>query len=158
MDTQSARAAVRTAQLRVAYAMMAVPLVTAGCSTGYEALGTRTAQVLVNGDEVAEPPRVTCDQVEWVWFIESVQENPGFTAQVRTGDTVTALLVRLENLGGFTGSAWNATVRAPSTPPGVGADAEVTEGAFTITGTAMGSYQDDPAEITTAHFEIRTDC
>lgn len=142
----------------MAYGMMTVPLVAAGCSTGYAALGTRTAQVSVNGVEVAEPTRVMCDQVQWVWFIESVRDSPGFTAQVRTGETVTALLIRLENLGGFTGSSWNATNMAPSTPSGVGADAEVTDGTFTITGTAMGFYQDDPAETATARFEIRTDC
>ncbi|WP_256736017.1 lipoprotein LpqH [Mycolicibacterium hippocampi] len=27
-----------------------------------------------------------------------------------------------------------------------------------ISGTAMGYYDDDPAETTTASFEIRTDC
>lgn len=133
-------------------------LAVAACSTGYDALGTQTAHVLVNGDQVAVPTRVTCDQVQWVWFIASVEESPGFTAQVRTGDTVAARLVRLENLGGFTGSSWNASVMAPSTPSGVGADAEVSDGTFTITGTAMGFYQDDPAEIATATFEIRTDC
>ncbi|VEG54359.1 conserved lipoprotein/antigen [Mycolicibacterium aurum] len=137
---------------------MSVPLMVAGCSTGYDALGTQTAQVLVNGSMTAEHTRVTCDQVQWVWFIDSVQESPGFTAQVRTGDTVAARLVRIENLGGFTGSSWNAAVTAPSTPSSVGADAEIADGTFTITGTAMGFYQDDPAEIATASFEIRTDC
>ncbi|PRC60344.1 hypothetical protein C6A85_18790, partial [Mycobacterium sp. ITM-2017-0098] len=84
-----------------------------------------TAHVVVNGIETAEHTRVSCNQVQWVWFIESVRESPGFTAQVRPGDAVAARLVRIENLGGFTGSSWNATVTAPSTPSGVGADAEV---------------------------------
>ncbi len=138
--------------------MMTVPLAAAACSTGYEALGTHTAHVLVNGNEVAEQPRVSCEQAQWVWFIDSLQENPGFTAQVRTGDAVTARLVRIENLGGFTGSSWNATVTAPSTPSDVATNAEIVDGTFTITGTAMGFYQDDPAETATASFEIRTDC
>ena len=138
--------------------MMTVPLLAAGCSTSYEALGTHTAHVLVNGSAVAEQPRVRCEQVQWVWFIDSLQETPGFTAQVRTGDAVAARLVRIENLGGFTGSSWNATATAPSTPSDVGTDAEVADGTFTITGTAMGFYQDDPAEIATASFEIRTHC
>ena len=60
--------------------------------------------------------------------------------------------------GGFTGSSWNAETTAPATPVGVEADAEITDGVFTISGTAMGFYQDDPAETTTAEFEIRTDC
>ncbi|MGK2853459.1 MAG: lipoprotein LpqH [Microbacteriaceae bacterium] len=136
--------------------MIATTLLVAGCSSSYEALGTDTARVLINGSEVAEQPAVGCKQVQWVWFIESLQENPGFTAQVRTGETVVALLVRIENLGGFTGSSWNTT--ASSTPTAVGADARVVNGTFTITGTAIGSYRDDPTETATARFEIRTDC
>ncbi|MGB2918833.1 MAG: lipoprotein LpqH [Mycobacterium sp.] len=143
---------------RLAIAMGAVTLVAAGCSSGYEALGTRTAQVSINGTEVAENPRIQCEQVQWVWFIKSLQETPGFSAQVHTGDTVVPRLVRIENLGGFTGSSWNAETTAPATPVGVEADAEITDGVFTISGTAMGFYQDDPAETTTAEFEIRTDC
>ncbi|ADT99765.1 lipoprotein LpqH [Mycolicibacterium gilvum] len=139
-------------------ALMTVPLVTVACSTAYEALGHRTAYVLVNGIEVADQPRVRCDQVEWVWFIESVQDNPGFSAQIRTGDDVAALLVRIENLGGFTGSSWNAAETAPASAAAVEADAEVADGDFVITGTATGFYRDDPAETATATFEIRTDC
>lgn len=139
-------------------AVTTVSLLAAGCSAGYDALGTQTAQVRVNGNVVAERTLVTCDQVQWVWFIESAGESPGFTAQVRTGDTVAAELVRLEDLGGFTGSSWNATVATPSTPSAVGVDAEVADGTFVIVGTAMGWYQNDPAEIATAGFEIRTDC
>ncbi|WP_370331695.1 lipoprotein LpqH [Mycolicibacterium hippocampi] len=138
--------------------MGAVTLVAAGCSDGYEALGTRTAQVLINGSEVDENPRIQCEQVQWVWFIKSMEQNPGFSAQVRTGETVVARLVRIENLGGFTGSSWNAETTAPAIPAGVEAEAEVTDGTFTISGTATGFYQDDPAESATADFEIRTDC
>lgn len=157
MDTLKAS---RTAPLsgRRALGLAAAALVASGCSTGYEALGTRTAHVMVNGVEISDQLRVTCEQVQWVWFIDSIQESPGFTAQVRTGADVDARLVRIENLGGFTGSAWNATVRAPSTPPAVEADAKVVRGTFEISGAAMGFYQDDPAEISTATFEIRTDC
>lgn len=143
---------------RVAVAAGAVTLVAAGCSSGYEALGTHTAQVLINGSVVAEKPRIRCEQVQWVWFIKSLEQTPGFSAQVQTGETVQARLVRIENLGGFTGSSWNADTTAPATPVGVEADAEVTDGTFIISGTAMGFYNDDPAETTTASFEIRTDC
>jgi hypothetical protein len=138
--------------------MLTVPLVLTGCSTSYHALGTHTARVLLNGSEVGDQPRVKCEQTQWVWSIKSVQESPGFTAQIRTGATVEARLIRIENLGGFTGSSWNATVTAPSTPSGVGADADVNGGTFVITGTAMGFYDDDPAETSTATFNIKTDC
>lgn len=134
--------------------MVSVTLVATGCSSGFDALGTHTAQVLINGSEVAEQPLVKCRQVQWVWFIESLEPTPGFTAQISTGDTVQARLVRIENLGGFTGGAWDATATAPD----VEADADIIDGTFTIAGTAMGFYHDDPAETTTASFEIRTDC
>ena len=157
MATQPADRATRY-RGRLAVAIGIVPLVAAGCATTYQALGTHTARVLINGNPVAEQPRVTCEQVQWVWFIKSLQEAPGFTAQVRTGDTVAARRVRIAGLGGFTGSSWNAADPAPSTPPGVGAEAVVADGTVVITGTAMGFYDDDPAEIATATFEIRTDC
>ncbi|MGB3351525.1 MAG: lipoprotein LpqH [Mycobacterium sp.] len=133
-------------------------MVIAGCSSGYEALGTHTARVLINGSDIGDQPPIRCEQSQWVWFIESLRETPGFTAQVSTGDTVQARLVRIDDLGGFTGSSWNAATTAPSTPSGVGVDAELVDGTFTISGTAMGYYDDDPAETTTASFEIRTDC
>ena len=159
MDTQLPAVAKRyRVRCRVAFATVTATLLVAGCSSGYEALGTHTARVLINGNEVAERPPVRCEQVQWVWHIKSLEQTPGFSAQVETGVTVDARLVRIENLGGFTGSSWNATATAPSTPTGVEADAEVEDGTFTITGTAMGFYQDDPAETTTADFEIRTDC
>lgn len=130
-------------------------LLGAGCSTdGHEALGTHTARVLINGSVVEEQMRITCDQVGWVWFIESLQQEPGFTAQVRTGDAVGARLVRIQNLAGFTGSSWNAD---PATAP-VEADATFSDGVFTITGTAVGYYVDEPGDTDTAHFEFRTGC
>lgn len=138
-------------------AMAIAAPVAGGCSSGYEALGTHTARVLINGSEVAERPPIRCEQVGWVWFIETLQQSPGFTAQVRTGDTVGARLVRIDDLGGFTGSSWNTTAVTAVTA-GVETDATLTEGTFTITGTAVGYYSDDPSETATADFEIRTDC
>lgn len=138
----------------VAVAAVTTALVAAGCSSGYDTLGTHTAQVLINGKEIGDRPPIRCEQVQWVWLIESLEQNPGFTAQVRTGDTVAARLVRIDNLGGFTGSAWNASATAPT----VEADAKLMDGTFTMAGTAMGFYHDDPAETATATFEIRTDC
>lgn len=137
--------------------ILAVPiaaLVTGGCSSGYEALGTHTARVLINGSETGERPPIRCEQVGWVWYVESLQQAPGFTAQVHTGDTVGARLVRIEDLGGFTGSAWNADAATAR----VETDATLMKGTFTITGTAVGYYSDDPSETATADFEIRTDC
>ena len=139
-------------------ATLAVALLVAGCSSSYEARGTDTARVLINGTEVEERLVVGCDQVQWVWFIESLRDAPGFTARVRTGATVEGLLVRIDGLGGFTGSSWNPTPEQSPAATDPQVDAEVTDGTFTITGTAIGSHEDDPTETTTARYEIRTDC
>ncbi len=132
--------------------LAAVPLVVAGCSDGFKALDTHTAQVRINGSDTGDRLRVRCTQVQWVWFIESLQEAPGFRAQVSTGDSVDARLIRLDDVGGFTGSAWKDSGTE------IGADAEFADGAFTITGTATGFFQKDPSATTTAQFEIQTDC
>ncbi|MDZ7883864.1 MAG: lipoprotein LpqH [Mycobacterium sp.] len=144
--------------LGVPLAALAATVLVAGCASEHQALGTHTARVLINGTEVEERLSVACDQVQWVWFIESTQDAPGFTAQIRTGATVDGRLVRLQSLGGFTGSSWNTTGATPSAATDVRVDAEVTDGTFTISGNAIGSYDEDPAETATARFEIRTDC
>ncbi|MCV7047943.1 lipoprotein LpqH [Mycobacterium frederiksbergense] len=159
MDTHMPAAGQRyRVALAVPLSALAVTVLVAGCASDYQALGTHTARVLINGTEVEERLAVACDQVQWVWFIESTQDEPGFTAQVRTGATVDGRLVRLQSLGGFTGSSWNTTGATPSTATDVRVDAEVTDGTFTISGIAIGSYDDDPTETTTADYEIRTDC
>lgn len=88
--------------------------------------------------------------MQWVWHIETLDDAPGFSAQVRTGDSVEARAVQINSLGGFTGSFWDLTVGS--------ADAVVDEGTFIVTGTAEGAYEDSPTDPATANFEIRTAC
>ena len=56
----------------------------------------------------------------------------------------------INDLGGFTGSCREYTTGS--------AEASVQNGTFTITGTAVGFFNDDPGERTDASFELRTDC
>ncbi len=130
--------------------LSAAVLVTSGCSTGYAALGTHTATVLINGVEIGERLPVRCEQVEWTWRIETLESAPGFVAQIQTGDSIIARGVQIEELGGFTGSYWAGTVGQ--------ADADISDGTFRITGSAEGYYHHDPSEDATADFVIRTDC
>lgn len=134
----------------VVAAMSGALLVASGCSDGYAALGTHTATVFINGAELDERPRIRCEQIQRNWYIETLKDAPGFTAQIRTGDDVIARGVQIEQLGGFTGSFWDGTVGA--------ADAEVVDGTFRVSGSAEGYYLHDPSENTTAEFLIRTDC
>lgn len=135
---------------RVTAVLSAAVFASAGCSSGYEALGTHTATVQINGTDIAEPLPVRCEQVNYRWYIESLADSPGFTAQIQAGESVSALGVQLEQLGGFTGSYWESTVGS--------ADAEITDGTVQMSGVAEGYYQRDPSERATAEFVIRTDC
>jgi hypothetical protein len=135
---------------RIAAVAAAVMISIAGCSNGSSALGIHNASVRINGAVIEHRPRVRCEQVEWLWKIETLQDRPGFSAQVHTGDVVEARAVQIRDLGGFTGDFWDVTVGS--------ADAIVENGTFVITGTAEGSYGHAPTERSTATFEIRTDC
>lgn len=139
-------------QMPGAAALLVVGLLVSGCSTSpaSSALGTQTARVFINGTELADQPGVRCTQTGWVWFIETEQDEPGFTAQVRTGATVEPRLVRINGLGGFTGGFSDVTFGS--------AEASVADGTLVITGTAEGAYDDTPLEPATADFEFRTDC
>ena len=85
-----------------------------------------------------------------MWHISTLQESPGFTAQVHTGDSVEPVAVQMQDLAGFTGSYWDVTVGQ--------AKADVKGGTFVIKGTAEGYYLANSSERATAEFEIRTDC
>ncbi|WP_197376469.1 lipoprotein LpqH [Mycolicibacterium baixiangningiae] len=141
---------VRPARSSTVALLAAAALVAAGCSDGYEALGTHTAHVFINGSDIGERPRIRCEQVQWVWYIETLQDAPGFTAQVSTGERVEPRAVQIDNLGGFTGSFWDVTVGS--------ADAEITDGTVIVEGTAEGFYHENPSDRASATFEIRTDC
>lgn len=129
-------------------ATMAV-VAAAACSTPPDALGTHTAEVRV-ADGSAERFPVVCNQYEWQWIIETPESDPGFTAIVNTGETVTAELVHLRSVDGFSGTFGRDVV-------GEGT-ARVDNGVFHITGTAFGGTEEDPAAMLDREFSIRTDC
>jgi len=93
---------------------------------------------------------VSCEQVQWVWHIKSLRESPGFTVQLRTGDSVEPRAVQIHDFGGFTGSYWDLTVGR--------ADATLKNGTFVVSGTAEGYYHKTPNRQSTAQFRIETDC
>lgn len=129
----------------------AATLILAGCGSQAAAIGTHTAQVTINGKDAGNALQVNCSQVGWNWVIESPGEKSGFTAAVETGGTPAAHSVQIRDLGGFTGSYWEGTV-------GKGELSITGDGVFTISGTAEGSYADDPTGEATATFEIQTSC
>ncbi|MGE0219646.1 lipoprotein LpqH [Mycolicibacterium sp.] len=124
--------------------------VLAGCSTPAPALGSTTATVTIDGADTGGAHPVRCHQSGWAWYIETPQQQNGFTAVLSTGGGVTAKAVEFRDFGGFTGSFWADNL----------GEAEVTGrgGAYTITGTADGTFTDKPGDSVTAEFRIEAHC
>lgn len=138
----------RTRQVLVVAA--GVTLCLAGCSTPEPALGSTTATVTIDGDQVNGAYPVRCHQSGWSWFIETPTENQGFTAVLESGGAVTPKSVQFRDFGGFNGSFWVDNVGE--------AEATGENGRYTITGTADGNFTDNPSEAVSARFRIQTDC
>lgn len=122
----------------------------AGCSSKPAALGGTTAKVTINGESTGGPHPVRCSQTGWLWKIETPEDEKGFVADLDTGDTVTVQAVTFSDFGGFTGNFWRDNI----------GEAEVTSngGRFVITGSADGSFVDNPSNAVTATFRIEASC
>lgn len=120
-----------------------------GCSTAPEALGTHTAQVTVDDGQPQRYP-ITCSQINWQWTIETPEREPGFTAILNTGPEVSAGLVYLRDVDGFSGTFGDDVV-------GEGR-ASVEDGVFHISGTAFGESAEEPAQMVRRSFSIQTEC
>ena len=122
----------------------------AGCSSPPAALATHDAKVIINGEATNSLQPVRCSQVGESWTIETVDKEPGFTATMQLGDTVTAQVVDIRNLGNFTGTYWDDNLGK--------AQAKASQGKYTISGEAQGAFADKPNQTTTATFDISTIC
>ena len=122
----------------------------AGCSSQPPALGSETAKVTIDGKDTGNPHAVRCSQTGWAWTIETPDKTKGFTAVLDTGDTVSAKSVDFHDIGGFTGSYWADKI-GKAEVSGVG-------GKYTITGSADGSYTDNPSNAVTTTFRIEASC
>ena len=122
----------------------------AGCSSQPPALGGTTAKVTIDGKDTGNPHAVRCSQTGWAGTIETPDKTKGFTAVLDTGDTVSAKSVDFHDFGGFTGSYWADKI-GKAEVSGVG-------GKYTITGSAAGSFTDNPSNAVTTTFRIEADC
>jgi hypothetical protein len=122
----------------------------AGCSNSPAALGTHDAKVMINGEATNALQPVTCYQTGDSWTIETLDKEPGFTATIKLGDTVTAQAVDIRDLGNFTGTYWEDNLGKAS--------AKVSQNKYTVSGEAQGAFADKPNQSTTTQFEITTDC
>lgn len=132
----------------VAAAVLAVGA--AGCGGQPSALGGKTAKVTINGESTGGPHPIRCSQSGWAWLVETPDQDKGFTAAFDTGDTITVQSVDFRDFGGFTGTFWRDNM----------GDAEIqgVGGRFTISGTADGSFTDNPSNDVNAKFRIEASC
>jgi ipoprotein LpqH len=137
-----------TRHIAVAAAVLVAGL--AGCSSQPPALGGTTAKVTIDGKDTGNPHAVKCSQTGWAWTIETPDKTKGFTAVLDTGDTVSAKSVDFHDFGGFTGSYWVDKI-GKAEASGVG-------GKYTITGSADGSFTDNPSHSVTTTFRIEASC
>lgn len=109
-----------------------------------------TASVTVNGED-AKINIVKCKQQEWYRTINIGGEFAGATVVIdQRVQPLTALSVRIQNLGGFTGMYSKG---------GSGkADMSFSGDKFTITGTANGHQADKSNEPMSADFKIIARC
>ena len=133
-----------------AAAALLVPVGLAGCSSPPAALGSHDARVIIDGKATNALQPVTCYQTGESWTIETLDKEPGFTATIQLGDTVTPQAVDIRNLGNFTGTYWADNLGK--------AQAKVNQGKFNVSGEAQGSFADKPNQSTTATFDITTEC
>jgi ipoprotein LpqH len=136
--------------IRIVVTALAVGLLGA-CGTRPSGPIANTAAVTVDGKE-KKFSQVKCSQVEWFRMIEIGGDFSGAKVQVDgRHEPVTTQSVRIQNVGGFSGMY----------SQGDGSDAASTNlsnGKYTIAGTAHGSKTDKSGEPATATFKIVVAC
>jgi ipoprotein LpqH len=137
----------QTRHIAMAAAVLVVGL--AGCGEKPSALDGTTARVTIDGKDTGNPHAVRCSQTGWAWTIETPDKAKGFTAVLGTGDTVAVKSVDFRDFAGFSGIYWHDIGNAEVTGGG---------GKYTITGSAAGSFTDNPSKEVTATFRIDAHC
>lgn len=143
--------------MRILWLAGAVVLVLAGCSSGppeYQPgpgeLVAGTAEVAVNGQQLATTKAVQCDSIGPLTTITTGDETSGVTAMVSNEDALKVESVRINDVDGFTGS-YNAGLGEP-------ADVTMTGRTYEMTGTADGFATDNPSFRVPGTFVVRVSC
>jgi hypothetical protein len=121
----------------------------AGCAQA-ETTPRKGAQLSIGGvSRTTRPP--ACSQLQSYRTIDLRDQNGQVEAVVLlSGYRAIPQWVKIRNVDGFTGSFWQG---------GVGdAHADVTNTAYTITGTAYGINSSDPNKAVTTDFKITAEC
>jgi hypothetical protein len=133
----------------VAAAALAVASVGA-CTAKSQGQLASTAQVTINGTDTGNHV-VKCWQQEWYRTIAIGGDFAKATVAIdERAEPLTAMSVRIQNLGGFTGMY--------AKNDGGDASMSFSGDKFTITGTANGFKVDKPNEAASASFKIIATC
>ncbi|OBB83299.1 hypothetical protein A5760_11500 [Mycobacterium colombiense] len=135
--------------LTVALVLSAVVVSLAGCSAA-QTTPRRAARLTIDGaTHTTRPP--ACHQDQMYRSINIPDRDGGVEAVVLlSGYRVMPQWVKIRNIDGFTGSFWQG---------GVGdAHVDLTNDAYTITGSAYGVNSSNPNKVVTTDFKIVAQC
>jgi lipoprotein antigen len=121
----------------------------AGCGQA-QTTPLKPARVTVDGATHTARP-AACSQIQSYRTIDITDRNGHVEAVVMlNGDRVIPQWVKIRDIDGFTGSFWHG---------GVGnAHADLTNTAYTITGSAYGINTRNPNKVVTTDFKIAAEC
>jgi hypothetical protein len=137
---------VQTRLLAVAFVVIAC---VAGCAQA-QTTPRKAARVTIDGATHTTRP-AACSQIQSYRTLDIGDQNGHVEAVVvLSGYRVMPQWVKIRNLDGFTGSFWQG---------GVGdAHADLTNSAYTITGSAYGINSSNPNKVLTTDFKIVAEC
>lgn len=136
-------------QTRILAVVLLVIVGVAGCGQAQTA-PRKAARLTIDGaTHTTRPP--ACSQNQQYRTIDIKDRDGGVEAVVLTsGYRAMPQWVKIRNVDGFTGSFWEG---------GVGdAHADVTNDAYTITGSAYGINSRNPDKVVTTDFKIIAEC
>lgn len=115
------------------------------------ALVAGTAKATVNGQDTGATDAVQCTTIGPLTIIKTGDDASGVTALVSNKDQLTAQIVAIRDLGGFTGS-YNAGLGDDTAKVGM------TGRTYDINGTAEGFDTDSPSFRSSGTFAIKVSC
>lgn len=148
---------IRLVRRALLVATVGATIAVAGCSSSPPpsppqpgSLVAGTAAITVNDNDLGQFESVQCTPAGTVTTITTGDDSSGTTAVVSNSDGLSAQLISIRDLGGFTGS-YNQ---------GLGGQAKVvlSGNTYTITGTADGFNTDAPSFRTNGTFTIKVAC
>jgi len=133
----------------VAFVLIAASACVAGCAQT-QTTPRKAAHLTIDGSTHTTRP-AACSQQESYRTIDIRDRDGQVEAVVLLGGyRVIPEWVKIRNIDGFTGSFWEG---------GVGnAHADLTNAAYTITGSAYGINSSNPNKVVTTDFKIIADC